>query len=93
MQDDFQGLDLTGKIAVVSRGENSFYQKLNFAADAGASAILVVNNSPGRARPNLSGYSSSIPFFIVPQAAYNQLVEVQSGEFVQAETPSTEYLQ
>jgi subtilisin family serine protease len=39
--------DLTGKIALISRGACTFSQKIRNAADAGAVAVLVVNNVAG----------------------------------------------
>ncbi len=43
------GSDLTGEIAVISRGACSFSTKIRNAQDAGAVAVLVVNNVAGDA--------------------------------------------
>ena len=89
---DYEGLDLTGKIAVVSRGDISFYVKLNYAAAAGAIAIIVVNNQEGKIRANITGATYNIPFFIVPKTAYDALMEADEARFVLTDTPSVEYL-
>lgn len=46
-KDDYAAAgDLTGKIALVSRGEITFVEKVNNAAEAGAAAVIVINNKP-----------------------------------------------
>ena len=44
---DYQGLDVTGKIAVVMRGGLSFEQKQLNAASAGAAGCIIYNNRDG----------------------------------------------
>ncbi len=44
---DYEGLDLTGKVAVVSRGVTYFTDKVRQAAAAGAVACIIYNNEPG----------------------------------------------
>ena len=41
---DFNGLDLTGKIALVRRGENMFIEKADNAKAAGAEGLIIWNN-------------------------------------------------
>ncbi|MEA3320527.1 MAG: cell wall-binding repeat-containing protein [Bacillota bacterium] len=43
---DYQGVDVEGKVAVVSRGALSFFDKTQNAAAAGAAGIVVYNNNP-----------------------------------------------
>ena len=43
----WDGIDLTGKVAVCARGDISFADKAQYAADAGAAAILIYNNEAG----------------------------------------------
>lgn len=45
--DDFAGLDLTGKIALIKRGEANFVAKALNAQAAGAAAVIVFNNADG----------------------------------------------
>ena len=41
---DYEGLDVTGKVALVSRGEIPFVDKIAFAKKAGAIGIIIHNN-------------------------------------------------
>ncbi len=45
--EDFAGLDVAGKIAVISRGEINFSLKLYNAEQAGAVGCIIYNNQPG----------------------------------------------
>jgi aminopeptidase YwaD len=44
---DLAGVDLTGKIALIKRGNISFGDKVLNAANAGASAVIIYNNTSG----------------------------------------------
>ena len=44
---DYEGIDVEGKVALVSRGDSSFDEKLAAAADAGAVAMVLYNNEAG----------------------------------------------
>ncbi|MBE6927676.1 MAG: hypothetical protein E7467_04205 [Ruminococcaceae bacterium] len=46
-QEDYANYDVSGKIAVVSRGEYTFEEKVEWAAAAGAVGCIVVNNDEG----------------------------------------------
>ena len=59
---------LAGKIAVVSRGSTSFYQKANAAVANGAIATIVYNNQPGTINMNLTGYTGTAPAVSITQA-------------------------
>ena len=41
---NYTGLDMTGKIALVSRGDITFEEKMQYAYEAGAVAIIIYNN-------------------------------------------------
>ena len=56
--EDFAAVDVSGKIALVDRGEIPFTEKAANAADAGAVACLIANNEPGLIYPSLD---STIP--------------------------------
>ena len=66
--EDWEGIDLTGKVAVCARGEISFSQKAQTAADAGAVAILIYNNAAGSINMDLSDYTGSAPCVSITQA-------------------------
>ena len=59
--EDFEGLDLTGKIALVQRGVESFVTKCENAAAAGAIACIVYNNAEGEFGMDLTGCTAEIP--------------------------------
>ena len=59
---------LAGKIAVVSRGNSSFFEKANAAVSNGAAGVVIYNNQPGTIGLNLKGYSYTAPVASVTQA-------------------------
>ena len=50
---DYTGLDLTGKIALVRRGDNTFEEKALIAEAQGAAGIIVYNNVSGEIKMNV----------------------------------------
>ncbi|MCY8908563.1 S8 family serine peptidase [Bacillus atrophaeus] len=54
---DFEGKDLTGKIAVVKRGNIAFVEKADNAKKAGAIGMIVYNNYAGEIEANVPGMS------------------------------------
>ena len=58
---DYTGLDLTGKVVFVSRGDTTFSDKANLAASLGAAAIVVYNNQPGINNMDLTNYNYTAP--------------------------------
>ena len=59
----------------------SFYIKADNAAAAGASAILIVNNVDGSVYPDMSNMTSRIPYFTLPLACYDLLMESEEATF------------
>jgi len=53
--EDFAGLDLTGKVALIQRGTYTFLEKAANAADAGAVAAIIFNNAAGDIGPTVGG--------------------------------------
>ena len=67
-EEDYAGLDLTGKIALVQRGGGMYYeQKERNAANAGAIGMLVYNNVPGMLYMSITDWK--IPCAFISQAA------------------------
>ena len=74
-----------GKVAIVHRGGNSFYEKGNAAVEAGAIATIVINNTTGVINMDLTDYEYTEPFVSVTQTdgqwieANSQIVADDSG--------------
>lgn len=76
--DNYDGIDIKGKVALVSRGAHAFKDKTKWASEAGAIAILVYNNDPTRIfYVNQGGWE--IPFMKV-QVAEGAALEALVGE-------------
>ena len=60
--EDYETIDVAGKVVFVSRGESSFSDKLTAADNASAAACVIYNNVPGTAiSMDLSGSYAWIP--------------------------------
>lgn len=73
---------LTGKIALISRGDCTFGQKVYNAEQAGAVAAIIVNNAPGDpiAMAGDAAFSSTIPAVMVPLSARDALIKLDAKE-------------
>lgn len=77
----WQGVDATGKIALVQRGSCPFVQKSQAAGVAGAAALIVYNNAAGE----LNGTLGDNPIGAIPTTGITQAdgqslaAEMQSG--------------
>jgi hypothetical protein len=85
--------ELKGNIALVYRGGASFAQKMKYAQDAGAIAIIMINNkdqvviAQGGIDPstNINGMDIKIPFVVVSQEIGAKLyAQIKAGETIQA---------
>ncbi|HJF31987.1 MAG TPA: S8 family serine peptidase, partial [Sporosarcina psychrophila] len=63
---DYAGLDVKGKVVLVSRGDIAFVDKIEFAREAGAIAILIHNFAGGSNAPNASGTFLGDAFEFIP---------------------------
>ena len=52
---DYTGMDVTGKIALVRRGDNTFEEKALIAEAQGAAGIIIYNNVSGDIKMNVGG--------------------------------------
>jgi len=76
------GVAMRGKIALVRRGEMTFRQKAENAADAGAAAIVVYNSQPNDFAGTL-GEATRIPVVSLPGIDGQKLLErVRSGRTI-----------
>lgn len=65
---DFDGLDLTGKLALIKRGTITFSEKIANATAAGAVGVVIFNSSPGEANVSmqLDDTAIAIPSVFIP---------------------------
>ena len=68
-EEDYAGIDLTGKVVFCSRGETSFYEKANVSAGLGAAATIIYNNTSGIIYLNLTDYEYTAPCVSITQDA------------------------
>ena len=71
--EDYEGLDVEGKIAVVSRGSISFNEKVGYANNAKAAAIIIYNNVSGTFYMSINTYY--IPAVSVAKATGQALAD------------------
>ncbi len=80
LAEDYEGIDLSGKLVFCSRGKTTFAEKANTATELGAAAIIIYNNMPGTINMDLSEY-----FYLQPCVSITQ----EQGAMVKAVgTPS-----
>ncbi|HEM3613318.1 TPA: S8 family serine peptidase [Streptococcus suis] len=65
---DFDGLDLTGKLALIKRGMITFSEKIANATAAGAVGVVIFNSRPGEANVSmqLDDTAIAIPSVFIP---------------------------
>lgn len=64
--EDYGALDVTGKIAVVSRGDTAFADKYAVAEQKGAAGCIIYNNEPGLINMSIESYT--IPAIFIDKA-------------------------
>ncbi|WP_235564760.1 M20/M25/M40 family metallo-hydrolase [Modestobacter sp. Leaf380] len=69
----YEGVDLTGSIALVSRGSCLFSVKVQTAAAAGAAGVVLYNNVPGALSPTVEGATGLVPTTALTQAQGTEL--------------------
>ncbi|MBP2000971.1 minor extracellular serine protease Vpr [Paenibacillus shirakamiensis] len=65
---DYAGINVKGKIALVSRGEISFHDKAVNAKAAGAAGVIIYNNTTGEIQATLGSEGNYAPTYTVTQA-------------------------
>ncbi|MFJ7936294.1 S8 family serine peptidase [Sporosarcina sp. NPDC096371] len=78
---DFTGKDVSGKIALIQRGELTFDEKIKNAKNAGANAVIVYNNDDGQIPSYLGEIVGLIPSFRLSKEDGEQLKELGEGSF------------
>ncbi len=75
---DYEGLDVTGKIALVRRGDNTFEEKAIIAQNKGAAGILIYNNVSGDIKMNVG--DAKLAACSISQDMGEMLAEAGSGK-------------
>jgi len=67
--EDFQGVTVTGKFALISRGEITFEEKIKAAKAAGAVGVVIYNNVPGlfQGAASADGSTQTVPVVMIEQ--------------------------
>ena len=78
--EEFEAVDVTGKIALVQRGAISFIEKCENAAAAGAIACIVYNNTTGEFGMDLTDCVSGIPGISITMADGNYLLTAMEAD-------------
>ena len=71
--------DLKGKILIVNRGTNSFYEKGNFAKPYDPAALIVANNQPGTISMNINDFTGSFPMVSIMLDDANYIKETSQS--------------
>ena len=77
--EDYENIDVTGKVAVISRGIISFPEKQAIAQEQGAIACVIYNNDRNIFRMQINDGNGAIPAVSVTRDAGAYLIE-QAGE-------------
>jgi aminopeptidase YwaD len=75
---DFEGLDARDKVVLVKRGTLRFSEKVANAAAAGAKAVIVYNESPGRVQGSLV-QPEALPAVTVSAESGQRLLDLLTG--------------
>lgn len=78
---DFEGVDVEGKIAVISRGSTTFVSKQLNAAAAGAAGAIIYNNQPGTITMQIQ--QGSIPCIAITQADAQILIDSETKQIAE----------
>ncbi len=77
---DYANVDVTDKIVVVSRGDITFQEKMEFAAKAGAAGVIVCNNDAGIISMAIDPFT--IPAISVQQDAREIFMAAAEGDTI-----------
>lgn len=72
---DMESVDVNGKVALIERGEVTFSEKVVNAANAGAIAVIVYNNTTGTISMSVENYQ--IPAVSITNDAGNSLLKLE----------------
>ncbi len=87
-QSDFEGKDLTGKVALVNRGSTTFADKANNAAAVGAEAIIVCNTQDGIENFTLTN-PINLPMLMIEKSSGEALRDAENKTLFMTNVKST----
>ena len=77
---DYTGIDVTGKIALIKRGYNTFEEKVALAEKMGAAGVIIYNNVSGDIKMNVG--ETDLPVCSISQNDGEMLAKAGSGKIV-----------
>ncbi len=89
--EDYEGIDVTGKIAVISRGTTSFPEKQALAQSKGAIGCVIYNNTAGNFLMQINDGEGNIPCVSVSRAAGAAMAAAQVKELTVCDADSKKF--
>lgn len=89
--EDYEGIDVTGKIAVISRGTTSFPEKQALAQAKGAIGCVIYNNTAGNFLMQINDGEGHIPCVSVSRAAGAAMAAAQVKELTVCDADSKKF--
>ena len=80
LPENYAGVDVKGKVVLISRGNSSFADKANAAIQAGAAATVIYNNAPGSINMNLTDYNFPNPAVMIEQAKAKEILAASTQD-------------
>ena len=84
---DYTGIDVKGKIVLVSRGSTTFEEKSNVAQEMGAAGIIIYNNVSGEIKMNVG--DTTIAVCSIPQDDGEMMAAAGTGSITVGEKQSS----
>ena len=81
-EEDYEGLDVTGKIALISRGTTSFPEKQAMAQSKGAVGAVIYNNTMGLFLMQINDSAEDIPAVSIGQSAGQAMIAAAGDDGV-----------
>ena len=89
--EDYENIDVTGKIAVISRGTTSFPEKQALAQAKGAIGCVIYNNTAGNFLMQINDGEGNIPCVSVSRAAGAAMAAAQVKELTVCDADSKKF--
>ena len=90
--EDYEGIDVTGKIAVISRGTTSFPEKQALAQAKGAIGCIIYNNTAGLFLMQINDGEGHIPCVSVSKAAGEALAAAAVKELTVCDADTKQFI-